>query len=151
VSLTQVNKPSPGCSTDSAERIPGPSTPGFPSGARRIPVTLGAQRPWSGQPGLSRGSFLWGTARHRHPCGFVPRHILIHDVGSTDFPHEAVAGNALGPPPPPGGGPGVPGKACQALAQVAPLRVYAVGAPLLPVWVAWNPKLTDAPGATTAL
>ncbi|GAA3341234.1 hypothetical protein GCM10020358_31820 [Amorphoplanes nipponensis] len=39
----------------------------------------------------------------------------------------------------------------QPVVQEEPFSAYAVGAPLLPVWVAWNPKLTDAPGARLAL
>ena len=35
--------------------------------------------------------------------------------------------------------------------QAEPLRAYPVGAAPFPVWVAWNPKLTDAPGASVAL
>src|SRR5690242_13946572 len=39
----------------------------------------------------------------------------------------------------------------QAAVQDAPLRVNAVGAAVLPVWLAWNPMLVDAAGASVPL
>ena len=38
-----------------------------------------------------------------------------------------------------------------AVEQAAPLRVNVLGAAVLPVWVAWNPMVTAAPGAMVAL
>jgi hypothetical protein len=39
----------------------------------------------------------------------------------------------------------------QAMAQVAPLRLNAVGAAVFPVWLAWKPMVTEVFGAITAL
>jgi hypothetical protein len=41
--------------------------------------------------------------------------------------------------------------AVQPTVQALPLRVNALGAAALPVWVAWNPMLVDAPGARAPL
>ena len=37
------------------------------------------------------------------------------------------------------------------MTQAFPFRLKAAGLPLLPVWVAWNPIPTDAPGAIDGL
>ncbi len=39
----------------------------------------------------------------------------------------------------------------QATLQAAPLRVNEAGLPVLPVWLAWKPMLTDPPGAMLPL
>ena len=40
---------------------------------------------------------------------------------------------------------------CQVTAQVVPLRVKEAGGAVSPVWTAWKPMPTDAPGAMVAL
>jgi hypothetical protein len=42
-------------------------------------------------------------------------------------------------------------KKAQAMLHAAPLRVNELGRPVLPVWLAWNPTVTDALGAIVAL
>jgi hypothetical protein len=47
--------------------------------------------------------------------------------------------------------PGHQGVSRQATVQAAPLRVYEVGLPVLPVWVAWKPMRIDVPAAMPGL
>jgi len=75
---------------------------------------------------------------------------ICADGRLTDQSGRRPATPRTSPPPGPSPGGGEVGRR-QAMVQVAPLTVNAVGAAVLPVWVAWNPMVVEPPGARAPL
>jgi hypothetical protein len=135
---------------------------GQPGGRHHWPAGFGAGTSYSAR---SSAGFIWTAGgvhgRHAHALsrprrqrqrrdgvGLVPaldnKGLPPTNVRSRGWPGERSGAEPRRVPP------RVP-STCQATVQAAPLRVNALGAAVLPVCVAWKPKLTDALGAIAAL